>query len=378
MDLGESLSLWRALEETSSKLTGFVKRACEVLGLDPNVDVLVSLEYILENPEYEPKICGYYDPTKRLIVVSLPCLMRKDLKDGLAETLAHELIHHCQYTNGSLCNVHLNTALAERIYRSMPYKNRPHEIEAYAKQKELANTLQGVEGFDDAVNYVKRLAMSEVRLPPISEAIKAQVNNPLLEETAKDIVNLAREDLLSVASEILDIRLCEIEDETARKRFEEEATSYLQKLKEEPVKAILEDIQRDVETFLKWDVEERKVKTLIIDPATEQPHCYLFLDKGIAIGFDLKGTYLPLLHLLLKTKDQTPSLKELGKLSFNLTIEEILQGIFRAGGYEFELKILPREDMAKNLSNELCEDDTKPSDKKIDVNDFLLSYRSAA
>jgi hypothetical protein len=67
----------------------------------------------------------------------------------------------------------------------------------------------------------------------------------------------------------------------------------------------------------------------------------------------------------LKTKDQTLSLKKLGELSFNLTIEEILQGIFRAGSYEFELKILPREDMAKNLSNELCEDDTKPSDKKL-------------
>jgi hypothetical protein len=50
----------------------------------------------------------------------------------------------------------------------MPYKNRPHEIEAYTKQKDLANTLQGVEGFNDAVNYVKRLAMSEVELPQIS------------------------------------------------------------------------------------------------------------------------------------------------------------------------------------------------------------------
>jgi hypothetical protein len=50
----------------------------------------------------------------------------------------------------------------------MPYKNRPHEIEAYTKQNELANTLQGVESFNDAVNYVKRLAMSEVELPPIS------------------------------------------------------------------------------------------------------------------------------------------------------------------------------------------------------------------
>jgi hypothetical protein len=240
MDLWESLSLWRALEETSSKLTGFVKRACEVLGLDRNVDVLVSLKYIYEDPEDGINICGYYDPTKRLIVVSLPCLMRKDLKDGLAETLAHELIHHCQFTNGRLCSVHISTEEAAKIDRAMPYKNRPHEIEAYTKQKELANALQGVEGFNDAVNYVKRLAMSEVRLPPISKAIKAQVNNPLLEETAKDIVNLAREDLLSVASEILDIRLCEIEDETARKCFEEQASSYLQKLKEEPVKAILE------------------------------------------------------------------------------------------------------------------------------------------
>jgi hypothetical protein len=78
MDLWESLSVWRALEESSSKLTGFVKRACEVLGLDPNVDVLVSLKYIYEDPEDGINICGYYDPIKKLTVVSLPCLMKKD------------------------------------------------------------------------------------------------------------------------------------------------------------------------------------------------------------------------------------------------------------------------------------------------------------
>jgi len=101
--------------------------------------------------------------------------------------------------------------------------------------------------------------------------------------------------LLSVASKILDIRFCEIDDETARKRFEEEATSYLQKLKEEPVKAILEDIKRDIETFLELDVEERRIKFLLLDPATEQPHCYVVLENDITIGFYLKSTSLPLL-----------------------------------------------------------------------------------
>jgi len=48
-----------------------------------------------------------------------------------------------------------------------------------------------------------------------------------------------------------------------------------------------------------------------------------------------------------------------------------LQGIFRARGYEFELKILPRENLTKNIYNEFCEDHKKPSDKKISVNDFF-------
>jgi hypothetical protein len=51
MELGASLELWRALEEVSSKLTELAGRACQELGLNPDVSVLVSLERFCEDWE---------------------------------------------------------------------------------------------------------------------------------------------------------------------------------------------------------------------------------------------------------------------------------------------------------------------------------------
>jgi hypothetical protein len=59
--LARSRLLCNALEEASSKLTEFVRRVCEKLGLDPDVAVLASyrrfyeedLELLREEPSHE-------------------------------------------------------------------------------------------------------------------------------------------------------------------------------------------------------------------------------------------------------------------------------------------------------------------------------------
>jgi hypothetical protein len=71
---GAGLALWRALEVVSFKLTELAGRACWELGLDPCASVLASLESFCEDQECGREVCGRYDPARKLIVVSLPCL----------------------------------------------------------------------------------------------------------------------------------------------------------------------------------------------------------------------------------------------------------------------------------------------------------------
>jgi hypothetical protein len=165
VELGASLELWGALEVVSSRLTELARETCRELGLDLGVSALASLERIYEDREYGREICGYYDPVRRLVVVSLPCLAEgEDLAGRLAETLAHELVHHCQFTRGPLCEVHLDPGLAARVDAALPYRLRPHEVEAYGKQRELAERLRRARGFDEAVSYARRLLLPEVLL----------------------------------------------------------------------------------------------------------------------------------------------------------------------------------------------------------------------
>jgi ankyrin repeat protein len=181
MELGASLELWRALEEVSSKLTELAGRACQELGLNPDVSVLVSLERFCEDRECGRGICGYYDPSRRLAVVSLPCLAEEgDLAGRLAETLAHELVHHCQFTRGRLCEVHLDPELAAKMDTALPYRLRPHEVEAYERQGDLAERLRGVRDFDEAVNLLVRL------YPPLPELLLRSVNT-ILQESKQPI-----------------------------------------------------------------------------------------------------------------------------------------------------------------------------------------------
>ncbi|MCC6004265.1 MAG: hypothetical protein LM590_07975 [Thermofilum sp.] len=352
MELGASLELWGALEVVSSRLTELARETCRELGLDLGVSALASLERIYEDSEYGREICGYYDPVRRLVVVSLPCLAEeeKKLAGRLAETLAHELVHHCQFTRGPLCEVHLDPGLAARVDAALPYRLRPHEVEAYGKQRELAERLRGVRGFDEAVGYVRRLLSPEVVLP-LSEVAKTLSKAPALKESARLIAELTGEDLLSAVRN-LEKRLV-TEDETVRECYRKEIAGYLQKIERNPADVVAEELRKRAETFLSQKVEGGRAKIIITDPGIAQPRAYVVSNNGIAIGFDLKKGAPPLLPLLLETAGWGPSFKE--PIRLQMTLAQILKGAVRAGSHEFRVKVLPRENInvCKELYKEL-------------------------
>jgi hypothetical protein len=116
-------------------------------------------EGVSEGKGVKVVICGYYDPYKRLIVISLPCVIKKGT---LAETLAHELIHHCQFTCHAktckeICTISLNPEEAEEIREMLPYNIRPHEVEAYNNEEGVASRIRDLEEFKDIENLIRKL-----------------------------------------------------------------------------------------------------------------------------------------------------------------------------------------------------------------------------
>ena len=98
-------------------------------------------------------------------MISLPCVINKDT---LAETLAHELVHHCQFTCRAgtckeICTISLNPEDAEEIREILPYDERPYEVEAYSKDEALANRIKSVAGFKEIVSRIRE-AYAEIKL----------------------------------------------------------------------------------------------------------------------------------------------------------------------------------------------------------------------
>ncbi|MCC6050998.1 MAG: hypothetical protein LM580_09845, partial [Thermofilum sp.] len=356
MELGASLALWRALELVSLKLTELVGRACWELGLDPCAGVLASLERFCEDEEYGREVCGRYDPERRLILVSLPCLAEGDLAGRLAETLAHELIHHCQFTRGRLCEVHLDPELAAKIDTALPYRLRPHEVEAYERQGDLAERLRGVGGFEEAVGYARRLLSPEV-LPPLSEVAWVLSWAPALAESAEFIVELAGGDLLLSMRSIAE-KVKKVENEAVRECLERAATRLLRELEEDPVGAVAGELRSAVRGFL------GSVKAVVVDPGTALSRAYVVLSSGAAVGFDLREGPLPPLSLLLKSK-QEPKFRELREL--RVEPAQIVQGAFEAGGFEFKVEVLQRRTAAGCLREELRRAREEPSFSASDL-----------
>jgi hypothetical protein len=106
-NLQNTLTLIYVLKEASKELTNLINSIAEILNLDPSLELVISLRNFIEpqvegtsEGESRERICGYYDPEKKQIVLSYPCLINGaelDL-DRLFRTIAHELVHHCQYT----------------------------------------------------------------------------------------------------------------------------------------------------------------------------------------------------------------------------------------------------------------------------------------
>jgi Zn-dependent protease with chaperone function len=97
-------NLYQVLTKASNRLTELVRDFAKRKGLDPSVEVEISLKRFIE-PEVEegpeaPRIitCGYYNPVNKRIVLSYPCIANESDHVVALKTLAHELIHHCQFT----------------------------------------------------------------------------------------------------------------------------------------------------------------------------------------------------------------------------------------------------------------------------------------
>jgi len=121
------------------------------------------------------KICGYYEPSKRRIIISLPCItdnLSELRHDKFIDTLAHELIHHCQYTGGpaNICKKEPSRYDRELINEIIPYRLRPHEIEAYENQRRLGEELKKYLNNQAIETLLKRL------LATLKGSIKIDIN----------------------------------------------------------------------------------------------------------------------------------------------------------------------------------------------------------
>ena len=297
--LARSQLLCNALEEASFKLTEFVRRVCEKLGLDPDVAVLASYRRFYEEDfellreewprEHAREVCGYYDPERKLIVVSVPSLMEGGgLAKRLARTLAHELIHHCQFTGGGLCDVHLDPELAERAQAMLPYDARPHEVEAYERQDELADVIQRAEEFEKIINSISRLSIN-LNISFI-DSFKLYNLTCSLTYNFKSIVG--KETILSVIDDIVDI-IKETAEEECLKR---EINSLIDEINSElfgGIPNVCNTIGKNIQGF--------NIKAVVVQPIGSGLRVYLITDRGFALAYGSEGK-APFL-MILKPKE---------------------------------------------------------------------------
>ena len=145
VELEQSLFLERLLLQLSDKLAQEVVKASAAAGISPPKRVLLSLRGFDEclGEECWSEICGYYDCEREEVVLSLLCAAgRGDRTEALLKAAAHELVHRCQHAAGPLCRVHRTCNELHVLNAMLPYKRRPHEIEAYEREGELAEALR--------------------------------------------------------------------------------------------------------------------------------------------------------------------------------------------------------------------------------------------
>jgi len=172
--LSASKQLLNVLASFSLKLTNFTRNVCINFNLDANIRVIPTLvlryehevegglggfgsevrTVVLERIEKKRTIPAWYDPESKTI------FMYFELDpDEFCLALAHELVHHCQYTCHSetcrsVCEYWLNLDKGREIRETIPYNLRPHEIEAYSKDEEFCRKVRELKEFSEVVKDI--------------------------------------------------------------------------------------------------------------------------------------------------------------------------------------------------------------------------------
>ena len=274
--------------DVSNRITLFVKRVCEDLHLDPDVRVLISLRDFTEDEKLDNtslKICGFYEPDKKLIIISLPCVNKE--KNQFFRTLAHEIVHHCQHTcNNKLCrdlvceiSIH-DKDFVKEINTLLPYELRPHEIEAFKIQDEIAKKIISIKGSNEV----------EILIEDLNQMLKTQtltfnisslnvIDILLREEAIKDLIVKRWEEITNDAKRSLEEQNV---DECVRgfmtKRLSSDLFSNLNEFLEEQKKSFLEN------TLIK--------KIIMIPIDSQNIDVYIITDRGFALHKRVKGESL--------------------------------------------------------------------------------------
>jgi uncharacterized protein (DUF2267 family) len=249
-------------------------------------------------------ICGYYDPEKKQIVLSYPCITDEPNHVTAAlRTLAHELIHHCQFTClthlcREVCEERLTISDAHRISEMLPYTLEPYEIEAYMKQDSVANEIGKVWG-SEVETTIRRLSVT--LQPPLNEVAKqlTEISNLYsyfyLKQFVKELLNkfVGKEALAKKIVTALNV----VKDEGVRKWIERELSvdkfisSYASALSKEC-----------------WN-ESVEVKSIIIMPVQiygkPRPKVFIATDAGFTISSTL-DVDAPLITIELKPLNKLP------------------------------------------------------------------------
>jgi hypothetical protein len=274
--------------DVSNRITLFVKRVCEDLHLDPDVRVLISLRDFTEDEKLDNtslKICGFYEPDKKLIIISLPCVNKE--KNQFFRTLAHEIVHHCQHTcNNKLCrdlvckiSIH-DKDFVKEINTLLPYELRPHEIEAFKMRDEIAKKIIFIKGSNEV----------EILIEDLNQMLKTQtltfnisslnvIDILLREEAIKDLIVKRWEEITNDAKRSLEEQNV---DECVRgfmtKRLSSDLFSNLNEFLEEQKKSFLEN------TLIK--------KIIMIPIDSQNIDVYIITDRGFALHKRVKGKSL--------------------------------------------------------------------------------------
>lgn len=374
--LRNSITISDLVRDISSRASLVIKDICEKLNLDRDVRVVISLrmfdEAVREGIKDElilpikKVVCGYYDPQGKLIVISYPCVIARD---NLSETIAHELIHHCQYTCYSgacrdICEVSLSTERYEEIITILPYSARPYEVEAYGKQEELAERIRGMKEYEEIENLIKRLHFTL----NFNEEVKIRISKCITAHTLvlDNIFYAIQVTYLDTISAFLNIYV-ETFGKNAFLNMLEQIVKVYEEIVREAEQKIRECFSKRVKNLLSLDnptsiVREEKfvryivdvlktffghinAKLIVLNPRGKDIlDLYIITDHGFTIYSINTFKYLPLIPLLLILPENT-SIQEIlrnSRLRLSLTLNQIIEGITRIclGSKNVESKVL--------------------------------------